>query len=75
MKYKYIKEERDYKYGPGNAFANWEEANAHVRRVRNEVLTKLSLEGFYKAIQSIKQEEGENFIKLKIVIKYPVEMI
>ena len=75
MKYKYVEEEREYKYGPQEVFSSLEEVKAHIRKVRNEALTNLVLAGYYKSIESITEVQEENSITLKIVIKYPVEIL
>ena len=73
MEYEHIVEERDYEYGPGKELADLETAKTYVSKVRNEIYTKLILAGYGKAVEVI-SEESEGCLKLKFVIKYPVQI-
>lgn len=72
MEYKHIRETKVYKYGPEEEFANFEDAQRHVRSIKNKIYTELSLQGFYKSVEKIEEIQGDNLITLSISIKYPV---
>ncbi len=75
MKYEHATEQsREYKYGPGEEFTTKELAMEQVRKLRTKILTELSLQGFYKAVEKISEVEKENSIKLEIKFKYPLKI-
>ena len=77
MKYKYHTERRDYKYGSGERFASCDEAMRHVAKVRNELLTKLALAGYYKGVRriTVRNVKLKNLVRIKITIAYPVNLL
>ena len=74
MEYKHIVEEREFKFGPGEKLKNIEEAREKVRNVRQKIITELSLARFYEALQDVKEDEEQNLIRLKFIIKVPIKL-
>ena len=73
MKYEHIIEERNYKYGPNEEFKTKEELKRFLRLKRGEIITKLSLEGYFKAVEVV-EEEKKDSIRLGFIISYPTNL-
>ena len=71
MQYRHVVVSRKFKFGPGEEFPNLEAAKEKVAKVRNNALSKISLAGFYKAVEEITEEKTENSITLKFLLKCP----
>ena len=74
MKYKHVVEEKEFKFGPKENLKSLKQAREEVRRVRCQVLTRLSLAGYSSAIEYTQEEETKDSIKLIISILYPVKL-
>ena len=74
MKYKHIVEERSYKYGPQEKYKTKEELEKYLESVRRDIVTRIVLDGYRKAVDVIQEDKTQDSITLKFLISYPVDL-
>lgn len=70
--FKFETEQREYKYGPGEAFETKEKALEEIKKLENKIKTWASIKGFWKSIDSFNIIELDDVIKIEIKKKVPI---